>query len=482
MKKLQNFINGNYYDPLSGKYIDNYNPSTGKIYSLVPDSNKEDIDFAYESAKNAFPIWSDYIAQERANILYKIADLLEDNIPEFAKAESIDQGKPFKLASTVDIPRAIHNFRFFAGAILHHENKSSDFNNNALNYTSRKPIGVVGLISPWNLPLYLLTWKIAPAIACGNTVIAKPSEFTSMTAYLLGNILNQAGLPKGVCNIVFGTGQNTGEPLVTHPKIKAISFTGGTKTGQKIIELSAPNFKKLSLELGGKNPNIIFNDADLEECIETTVRSSFLNQGEICLCGSRIFVQEEIYNDFLSKFIEKVKLLKTGNPLDESTNVGALISKQHLEKVEYYINLAKEEGGEIVLGGTKPNYLEEENKEGYFLEPCIITALKSGCRVMNEEIFGPVVTISIFKTTEEVIEYANSTPYGLSASIWTNNLKLAHQVSEELDVGTVWVNTWMMRDLRVPFGGTKFSGLGREGGEYSIDFYTETKNICIKYK
>ncbi|MBC7474819.1 MAG: aldehyde dehydrogenase, partial [Candidatus Sericytochromatia bacterium] len=335
-------------------------------------------------------------------------------------------------------------------------------------------------ISPWNLPLYLLTWKIAPAIAVGNTVICKPSEFTSMTAFMLGNILNEAGLPSGVCNIIFGTGQNVGQVLVEHPKIPAISFTGGTQTAKSIIRASAENFKKLSLELGGKNPNIIFNDADLEECITTTVRSSFLNQGEICLCGSRIFVQEDIYEKFLTGFIEQTKKLVIGNPLDKNTNIGALVSEAHLNKVLYYINLAKEEGGKIILGGNRPK-MENNLKDGYFLEPTIITGLNSNCRVMQEEIFGPVVTVSSFKDEKEVIKEANNSQYGLSATIWTKDLKKAHSVAQALDTGTVWVNTWMMRDLRVPFGGVKASGIGREGGNHSIDFYTEVKNICIKF-
>lgn len=480
MQKLANFINGEYIAPLSGKYLDNFNPATGKVYSLVPDSNEQDVELALSAATSAFGEWSNKTPEQRANILYKIADLLELKQDEFAKAESIDQGKPIDLAKGMDISRAIYNFRFFAGAILHHQESATNFNNIALNYTSRKPLGVVGLISPWNLPLYLLTWKIAPAIAVGNTVICKPSEFTSMTAFMLGNILNEAGLPSGVCNIIFGTGQNVGQVLVEHPKIPAISFTGGTQTAKSIIRASAENFKKLSLELGGKNPNIIFNDADLEECITTTVRSSFLNQGEICLCGSRIFVQEDIYEKFLTGFIEQTKKLVIGNPLDKNTNIGALVSEAHLNKVLYYINLAKEEGGKIILGGNRPK-MENNLKDGYFLEPTIITGLNSNCRVMQEEIFGPVVTVSSFKDEKEVIKEANNSQYGLSATIWTKDLKKAHSVAQALDTGTVWVNTWMMRDLRVPFGGVKASGIGREGGNHSIDFYTEVKNICIKF-
>jgi aminomuconate-semialdehyde/2-hydroxymuconate-6-semialdehyde dehydrogenase len=478
--KLANFINGEYTEPDSQAYIDNYNPATGEVYSLVPDSDSKDVEKALWAAKKALPEWAGKTAGERAKILYRIADILEKRVDEFAAAESQDQGKPVSLAAAVDIPRAIYNFRFFAGAILHHEERSTNLNNQALNYTVRRPHGVVGLISPWNLPLYLLTWKIAPAIAVGNTVICKPSEFTSLTAFMLGEVLNEAGLPPGVCNIVLGTGPKVGEAIVSHPEIPAISFTGGTQTAKSIIVNSAPYFKKLSLELGGKNPNIIFADADLDECIPTTVRSSFQNQGEICLCGSRIFVQEEIYDKFIGQFIEQSKKLVTGDPAASETTTGPLVSRAHMNKVLYYINLAQKEGGNIVLGGERPE-MTGEFKKGYFLQPTIITGLNPSCRVMQEEIFGPVVTVTPFTTEKEVIEYANSTQYGLSASIWTKDLNRAINVANAVEAGTVWVNTWMLRDLRVPFGGTGASGIGREGGEHSIDFYTERKNICIKY-
>ncbi len=480
MLKLANFINGEYSEPVSQKYLNNINPSTGETYSLVPDSDINDVENAIKAAKDAFPLWAQKTAQERAGFLYKIADLLESKIPEFANAESKDQGKPLSLSSTVDIPRAVYNFRFFAGAILHHHEISTNLNNIAINYTTRRPLGIVGLISPWNLPLYLLTWKIAPAIATGNTVVCKPSEFTSMTAYMLGEVLNRVGLPPGVCNIVLGTGQNVGSEIVAHPDVQGISFTGGTLTAKSIITDSAPYFKKLSLELGGKNPNIIFDDADLDECIPTTIRSSFSNQGEICLCGSRIFVQEKIYNQFLERFVSETKKIIVGNPFDKKTGMGPLVSEAHLNKVLYYINLAREEGGMIAFGGTRPEMIREF-KNGFFLNPTIITGLNSSCRVMKEEIFGPVVTVTPFKTEEEVIKYANSSQYGLSASVWTKDLNRAHSVAAAIDAGTVWVNTWMLRDLRVPFGGTKASGIGREGGEHSIDFYTEVKNICIKF-
>ncbi len=481
MKKILNFIDGKYIEPIGNKFFDNYNPSTGKVYSLISDSSKEDVDIAIESAKIAFKSWGKTLPEYRSKILNKIADILESRIDEFAKAESLDQGKPFLLAKTIDIPRVIQNFRFFANFILYTTEKSSNLNNIALNYNSRKPLGVLGLISPWNLPLYLLSWKIAPAIAFGNTVVCKPSEFTSMTAFMLGEVLNDAELPKGVCNIVMGTGKNVGRELVLHKDIAGISFTGGTETGKSIIRDSAETFKKLSLELGGKNPNIIFEDADLEECIKTTIRSSFSNQGEICLCGSRIYVHEKIYDQFKTEFVKETKKLKVGDPFNSENNLGALVSKQHFEKVMYYINLAKEEGGKILTGGYKPE-LDEDFSEGYFILPTIIEGLKNNCRTIQEEIFGPVVTIIPFKNTEEVIEYANDSKYALSASIWTKDISNALLVAEKIEAGTVWVNTWMLRDLRVPFGGMKQSGLGREGGEYSLDFYTELKNICIKYQ
>lgn len=480
MINIINFINGEYVEPVNGNYINNYNPSTGEIYSKVADSDKDDIDLAYKSAKDAFIEWSKITAQERSDYLYKIADILESRIDEFAEAESLDQGKPVSLAKCMDISRAIHNFRFFAGSILHHEESSTNYNNNFINYTSRKPLGVVGLISPWNLPLYLLTWKIAPAIACGNTVICKPSEFTSMTAFKIGEVLKKAELPNGVCNIVMGTGTKAGSEIVSHKGIPAISFTGGTKTGQVISSITAPLFKKLSLELGGKNPNIIFDDANIDDCIATTIRSSFLNQGEICLCGSRIFIHENIYDEFKEKFISSVSKLKVGDPKDPKTNIGAVVSYEHLQKIKSYIDIVEKENCKIIYGGDKP-VLDKEFENGYFINPTIIETQDNKCRLMQEEIFGPVVTITKFKDENEVINMANDIEYGLSASVWTENISKAHRVADLLECGTVWINNWMTRDLRVPFGGVKSSGVGREGGKYSIEFYTEVKNVCFKY-
>jgi aminomuconate-semialdehyde/2-hydroxymuconate-6-semialdehyde dehydrogenase len=477
---IQNYINGDYQLPISNEYVDNYNPSNGEVYGKIPNSNTEDIEYAYNSAKSAFRSWSKTTLEERSRILIKISELLEANLERFAKAESIDNGKPLSLATSIDIPRAASNFRFFGNAITQFASESHEsVGLNAVNFTLRQPLGVVGCISPWNLPLYLFTWKIAPAIAAGNCVIAKPSEVTPMTAYLLGKICTEAGLPKGVLNIVHGLGTTTGQAIVEHPNIKAISFTGGTSTGANIARVAAPMFKKLSLELGGKNPNIIFSDCDYDKMLETTVRSSFANQGQICLCGSRIFVEASIYEKFKKDFVQKVKQLKVGHPLDASTNIGALVSKPHLEKVESYIKIAEDEGGKILCGGLEVTVEGFEN--GYYLQPTIIEVQNNSCRINQEEVFGPVVTIMPFTTDKEVLRLANDVKYGLSATLWTNNLNRTMQFSQKLQTGIVWVNTWMLRDLRTPFGGAKESGVGREGGFEALRFFTEPKNICIKY-
>ncbi|MDY2587015.1 aldehyde dehydrogenase [Winogradskyella aquimaris] len=477
---IKNYINGEFVNPESNQWIDNYNPSNGEVYGQIPNSSKDDVEKAYQSAQSAFPSWSQTTLEERSRILIKISELLEANLDRFAEAESKDNGKPVSLAKIVDIPRAASNFRFFGNAITQFASESHEsVGQNAVNYTLRQPIGVVGCISPWNLPLYLFTWKIAPAIAAGNCVVAKPSEVTPMTAYLLGDICNEAGLPKGVLNIVHGLGTTTGQAIVEHPSIKAISFTGGTATGAHIAKVAAPLFKKLSLELGGKNPNIIFADCDYDDMLNTTVRSSFANQGQICLCGSRIFVEETIYKKLKTDFVEKVKGLKVGHPSEKDTNIGALVSKPHLEKVKSYINIAKEEGATILCGGDEVTVEGFEN--GYYLQPTVIEVKTDDCRVNQEEIFGPVVTIMPFKTEDEVLEMANKVKYGLSATLWTNNLKRTMRMSNKLQAGIVWVNTWMLRDLRTPFGGVKDSGVGREGGFEALRFFTEGKNVCIKY-
>jgi aminomuconate-semialdehyde/2-hydroxymuconate-6-semialdehyde dehydrogenase len=478
---IKNYINGEFVNPIKNQWIDNYNPSIGEVYGKIPNSSEEDVEKAYQAAKNAFPSWSKTTLNERSEILSKIASLIKEKLEFLAEAESKDNGKPLKLAQAVDIPRASSNFQFFANAITQFASEAHEsVGFNAVNLTLRHPIGVVGCISPWNLPLYLFTWKIAPAIAAGNCVVAKPSEVTPMTAFLLGEICNEAGLPKGVLNIVHGVGSSTGQAIVSHPNIKAISFTGGTSTGAHIARTAAPMFKKLSLELGGKNPNIIFADCDYDKMLETTVKSSFANQGQICLCGSRIFVEESIFEKFKVDFIKMVSKLKVGIPFDSETNVGALVSKSHLEKVKSYIAIAEDEGGEILFGGNDVNVEGGEN--GYYLQPTIIEVKSNKCKLNQEEIFGPVVTIMPFKSEEEALTLANDVSYGLSATLWTNNLNRTMTMTQQIQAGIVWVNTWLMRDLRTPFGGVKSSGVGREGGFEALRFFTEPKNICIKYK
>lgn len=479
MQKIQNYIGGSMVDPMSEAWLDNINPSTGKVYSLIPNSSEKDIESAYQAAKAAFPTWSALGKEERSKYLLKIAALIEQNIDRLAEAETIDNGKPLSMSKKVDIPRAAANFHFYGTGILHYASHAHDMDGKAINYTLRKPIGVVGCISPWNLPLYLFSWKIAPALAAGNTVVAKPSEITPMTAYLLSELCIQAGLPAGVLNIVHGLGSTAGSALVAHPKIKAISFTGGTQTGASIARVAAPMFKKLSLELGGKNPNLIFADCDLDKAVDMSIHSSFSNQGQICLCGSRILVEKSIYHAFLEKFVAKAKVLKVGNPNLPETNVGAVVSKVHMEKILSCIELAKTEGGKVELGGSR-KMLAGDEAEGFYVEPTIITGLDAGCKTNQEEIFGPVVTVMPFETEQEAVELANSTAYGLSATVWTENLSRAHRVARQIDSGIVWVNTWLLRDLRTPFGGVKQSGVGREGGFEAFDFFTEPQNICVK--
>ena len=478
MKEIKNYINGKFLAPVSGDYLDNIDPSRGKVYSKIPNSTKADIDLAVDAAENAFPAWSNMPKDERSAIMVKIADLIDARMDEFAHAESLDNGKPVSLANHVDIPRAVSNIKFFATAILHYAAESHYMEGVGINYTLRKPIGVVGCISPWNLPLYLFTWKIAPALAAGNCVIAKPSEITPMTAFMLSEVCAEAGLPAGVLNIVHGLGQNVGDAITRDPKIKAISFTGGTSTGATIAKIAAPMFKKLSLELGGKNPNIIFADCDFKKALSTTIRSSFANQGQICLCGSRIFVERPIYEKFRDAFVEKVSQSKVSYPEDPEAKLGALVSEPHLEKVLSYIALSKEEGGTVLTGGERV-YLEGEYAGGYYLRPTIIEGLAFDCRTNQEEIFGPVVTITPFDTEEEVLMMANSTEYGLAATVWTENLSRAHRVADEIHSGIVWVNAWLVRDLRTPFGGVKNSGVGREGGFEALNFFTEPKNVFI---
>ena len=479
MIKIRNYINGELVEPLGKTYLDNFNPSTGKVYSLIPDSDEKDVQLAVDAALTSFPKWAITPKEERSRIMMKIAALIDENSDRLAIAESSDQGKPVWLAKAVDIPRASSNIQFYATGILHLSSEAHSMEGTAINYTLHEPVGVAGCISPWNLPLYLFTWKIAPALAAGCTVIAKPSEITPMTAYLFSELCIKAGLPKGVLNIVHGLGSKAGKAIVSHPKIAAISFTGGTKTGAEIATITAPMFKKLSLELGGKNPNIIFADCNFENALKTSINSSFSNQGEICLCGSRIFIERSVYEKFKKEFVVKAQAMKVGDPSDDANKLGAVASKQHLQKILSYVELSKKEGGTVLCGG-KPVHLTGEFSGGWFIGPTVIEGLPYDCKTNQEEIFGPVVTLMPFDTEEEVLKYANSTIYGLSATIWTENLTRAHRIAEKIQSGVVWINCWLLRDLRTPFGGMKNSGVGREGGFEALRFFTEPKNVCVQ--
>ena len=479
MLQLQNYLNGQLVPPQSGRYLDNFEPATGHVYGELPDSGRLDVEAAVAAAEAALPAWRARSAEERGRLLVRLAELIERDLERLAIAESCDNGKPLSLARVMDIPRAASNFRFFGTAAEHFASEAHVQAGVAVNYTVRHPVGVVGCISPWNLPLYLFTWKIAPALAVGCCVIAKPSEVTPVTAFLLSELCMEAGLPPGVLNVLHGTGPRCGQAIVAHPGIKAISFTGGTATGRQLAATAAPMFKKLSLELGGKNPNIIFADCDLAAAVKTSIRSSFANQGQICLCGSRIFIEQAIYEPFKAEFLRQVAELTVGDPLSAKTSQGALVSEAHLNKVLDYIQLAHDEGGTLLTGGRRQN-VPGRCQSGYFLQPTVFENLPYNCRTNQEEIFGPVVTLTPFNTEDEVLRMANSTEYGLSATIWTQNLTRAHRVAQALQAGVVWVNTWLHRDLRTPFGGLKNSGVGREGGLEALRFFTEAQNVCVK--
>ena len=480
MQKINNYIDGELVPPVDGNYLDNVEPATGKIYSQLPQSNDKDLALAVKAAKAAASEWADMPAEQRSNLLFRLADVIDANSEQLARAEAIDNGKPITFAKTVDCYRSAANIRFFASALTQFSSECHSMASAGVNYTLREPVGIVGCISPWNLPLYLFTWKIAPALAAGNCVIAKPSEITPMTAYLFSSLCIQAGLPKGVLNILHGSGDSIGSPIVAHKQIKAISFTGGSHTGRQIASVAAPMLKKISLELGGKNPALVFADCDLDKTVSELVRAAFSNQGQICLCASRVYVERSIYSEFKAAFVAQVEKLRLGDPLENATQQGALVSEAHRDKVLDYIQLARDEGGTVLCGGA-PVRLEGRCQNGYFVAPTVIEGLSLECRTNQEEIFGPVCTLQPFESDEQALVLANGTEYGLAASLWTNNLSRAHRLSRELEFGIVWVNSWLLRDLRTPFGGMKSSGVGREGGLEAMRFFSEPKNICVKY-
>jgi aminomuconate-semialdehyde/2-hydroxymuconate-6-semialdehyde dehydrogenase len=479
MQRILHFINGRFEPAASGGWLDDIEPATGQVYAQVADGDAADVDRAVTAAERAFPPWSRTPAGERSRLLLRLADLVERDAERLARAESVDNGKPFSLARSLDLPRAAANLRFFATAILHERSELHATDDAALNYTLRRPRGVAACISPWNLPLYLLTWKIAPALATGNTVVAKPSELTPMTAFLLAELCVEAGVPAGVINVVHGTGAKAGAALVRHRAVGAVTFTGGTATGADIARAAGPLFKKISLELGGKNPNVIFADADLDLAAATALRAAFSNQGQICLAGSRILVERPAFDAILRRLVDAARALVVGDPLDPATDQGALVSRAHRDKVLGFLELARVEGATFACGGAPPD-LPARCRDGFFIAPTVLTGLAPGSRVNREEIFGPVVTVAPFDREDEAIDQANGVDYGLSAAVWTRDLDRAHRVAERLQCGTVWVNCWMLRDLRVPFGGTKASGVGREGGDEALRFFTEPKNVCIR--
>lgn len=477
MERVLHFIDGAFVPSEDGRTFDNLNPATGEQIGTVAEGGRAEIDKAVRAARRAFRTWSRTTAQERAAILHRIANLIEENLEELALLETTDTGKPLSLAKSLDIPRSAYNFRFFADFVKGLSTETFEMEGVALNYALRRPVGVAGLISPWNLPLFLLTWKVAPCLAAGNTCVIKPAELTPMTATKLAEICKQAGVPDGVVNVVHGFGPDAaGQFLTEHEDVDLISLTGETTTGKAVMRSAANTLKRLSFELGGKNPNIVFADCDFEDAIATTVRSSFVNQGEVCLCGSRIYVERPLYDRFVDALVDRARKLRVGDPLDPQTDVGSLISEEHLERVDGFVRRALEQGGRVLVGGRRPEHL----KRGAFYEPTVIVDVDETCEITRQEVFGPVVTVQPFDTEEEVIRLANDTHYGLSATLWTSNLKRAHRVAGELEAGVIWVNTWFLRDLRTPFGGMKQSGIGREGGVHSFEFFTELKNVCIK--
>ena len=478
MDDLRNYIGGQFLTHSGGQWMDNPEPATGSHICRIPLSDASDVDAAVDAARVAQPAWGALSHSERADWLDRIADALEARYEEIAALESRDTGKPISLARTVDAHRSVSNFRFFAGILREHEGDVFEMAS-ATNYVVNKPVGVGALITPWNLPLYLLSWKVAPAIGMGNTVVCKPSELTPMTADLMMRVIDEVGLPAGVVNLIHGDGAGAGAPLVAHSDVDLVSFTGGTSTGEKVAASAAPAFKKLSLELGGKNASIVFADCDMDSTVAGVVRAGFLNQGQVCLCGSRVLVEDSVYAEFRDRFVDAVEAMRIGDPSDESTDLGALISEDHLAKVQGYVELAKQEGGALLTGGTP--CLPSGFEGGNWMAPTVIEGLGPDSRCSTEEIFGPVVTLHPFGSEDEAVAIANNTRYGLAGSVWTSDLDKGRRVSEAIDTGMVWVNTWLHRDLRVPFGGVKDSGVGREGGKWSLGFFSEAMNVCVKH-
>ena len=476
MIQINNYINGE-FQPIKD-FLEDTNPATGEVIANIPKSGLTEVGKAVNAADEARISWSKLSLEERTDWLDKIADALEYRSDDIASLESLDTGKPITLAKAVDASRSVANFRFFAKFAKDFSVENFEMDD-AMNHVVLKPVGIAGLITPWNLPLYLLSWKIAPAIVMGNTVVAKPSELTPLTANLLSEVIDEIGLPAGVVNIVHGLGSEAGQAIVENSKVNLISFTGGTITGKMVAATAAPMFKKLSLELGGKNATVVLEDTNLEESIPEIARSGFMNQGQVCLCGSRILVSDKIWDEFVDKFVDYVKSMKVGDPSSPNSDLGALVSLSHRDKVESYIHLAQREGGEILCGGKSPK-LPSPFDKGAFLEPTIISGLSHMSRTATEEIFGPVVTLHRFKSDNEAIEMANCTEYGLAGSVWTGDVKRGKELAEQIETGMVWVNTWLHRDLRVPFGGVKNSGVGREGGRWSLSFFSEAVNICVK--